>query len=354
MAKPERVLARPLEEQLRPPAECVLQPNDKLWRDPIARMRLINLVALERDQWGQYHVWFRSSHEEHLKVLYSEVARSESQHALTLTSLVDPTVPVLERALALEQATLDTFALFAQEEPDANVRAGFEYLVPEVMEHAYHVARQLRAAGKDPETVTQGRMPMRPGRPLEEQHLASFDTIKRPYDKQSVDPLTRARVHLAGAIVRALHDDYRQLIAQTADEQCRRLFARIRAVQEAHVSFCESFLDAGETALERAVGREFAEVVYYGRYLEEEGDPVLQGVYRHHLADEIAHLHLWEQELKRREGLDPWPLTHGRQILAAAPRPLAEFIAELLDTQLQRRSKGKSYVAIGKTVDAFS
>lgn len=352
----ESVLARPLDEQCLAVEGCLASESmQDLARDPRTRTTVLSLLALDRAQNAQYHHWFRWAADDALRLLYAEIARVETRHVATLGSLL-PEEDGLTRALWWEFTLIETLGRLAQEETDADVRQGVEYLIPEIVEHSFQITQLAGAPGLSLAQNALGPLAGRRGRPMENQRLATFDLLKRPAGCLIDDPMTLARLQLAVAVVHAAVSDYLALVDSDVRADVRYVCAEVAAVKEGHLILLESLLDSQRPALDRAIASECGETVWYGSALAEQADPRLAAMFRSHLADEKGQLERLRVEAARRGRgktmrlpLDTPGVAQGQPL-----RPASEYVDDLIRSQLQLRSKGRSYVEIGKVNEAFS
>ncbi|MGB9885447.1 MAG: hypothetical protein ACPLPT_00040 [Moorellales bacterium] len=343
---------RGIERFLTPDLEALVQiPLNKALCPTVTRMHLLSAGALEGWQQSVLHFFSQETVSEELRELMGWLRRSEDQHRSIMLSYLDPETTPLETGLALEQTAVEWQARLAMEEPDPYVRSAFEYLALEDLEHLRLFAQALaEMEGKTADLITQNQAFIEPGRPVEQQHLAPIHCLKQPYERHAVDPITRYHLHFLLALETLKLEQYHHFLARSRSRVLRQLFAGLARLEEVHASLLGSYFDPAETVLERLVAQQWSEWYAYCRLAAEEPDPRVRGMLEMISHDEEEHLRLSAQALSRYEGKDPGRFTQTRFFHQRATRPPADFLRELRQTQMGRRSVGKNWQQDGQIV----
>jgi len=336
---------RGIERFLAPDLGSLIQvPLNKALCPAVTRMHLLGLGAVESWQQSALHLWSQETVSEELRELLAWLRRSEDQHRSILVSYIDPETTPLETGLALEQTAVEWLSRLAMEEPDPYVRSAFEYLALEDLEHLRLFAQALdEVEGKSAELITQNQALLEPGRAVEHQHLSPIHTVKQPYDRHTVDPITRYHLHALAALEAYKLDLYHQFLLRVRSRRLREMFAGIARLEEVHTSLLGSYFDPGETVLERLVAQQWSEWYHYCRLAAEEPDARVRGMLEMISHDEEEHVRLAAQALSRYEGKDPARLTQTRFFHQRSTRPAADYLRELRQVQMGRRSVGKNW-----------
>ena len=117
-------------------------------------------------------------------------------------------------------------------------------------------------------------------------------------------------------------------------------------IEEQHVTQYESLLDPAESWFQQEVFHQFNECYMYYSFMTEEVDPRLKAIWELHLNQEIEHLRLACEMMRRFEGVE------AEEILPASlPEPTRfqenkQFVREVLASQIDLRTDGTQFIPL--------
>jgi hypothetical protein len=274
--------------------------------DADPRPRVILLNGIELEAWNYSHSFARCTDNREIQAMLARTRRVEQQQQTTINWLHPADQTVLETTLAFEQVAIDLTAYLARCEPDPYVREAFHFGLLEDFDHLYRYSELIDyLEGKDPQTITQGKTDVLPGRPTVAHHNAPEMRLLRHYEKNRALPLSKLHILTLLSGEQQTYNFYKNSGNYYGAPIARELYAEIGEVEEEHVSFYESLLDPAETHLERQVMHELMEVYNYYHCFEHETDSRIKSIWEQFLHYELEHLHLWADLYRKYEGVDP-------------------------------------------------
>src|SRR6185436_14690620 len=124
--------------------------------------------------------------------------RRAEQHQQTLVNWLNPPdQSPLETTLGFEQVAIEVTAAVAQAEPDAYLAQVYRFGMLEDFDHLYrYSALYDRLEGKDANTLLQSYTDVLPGRPTSVEHRAPEDDLRRPYDRNEAQLISKLHANL--------------------------------------------------------------------------------------------------------------------------------------------------------------
>ena len=333
----------PLEKQRFTWKDLTSPPYSKLDDDAFTRVRVIFMNGIESEAVRFQHACARMNGD--LQLALARVRRIE-HHQQTMVNWLNPAdQSALETTIGFEQVAIEVTASVAMKEPDPYMAQTYRFGLLEDFDHLYRYGALLdRLEGKDPNYLTQNYSDIVPGRPTIVQHRAPEDDLRRPYDRETADPLTKLHAATIMAAEHQTHDYYMTVGPQFADPLARQLYAEIASIEEQHVTQYESIIDPNETWLEKWLLHEAMEVYNYYGCVESEGNKRIKAIWERFLDYELGHLRFVADLLEKHEGRD------AAEILPnVVPEPIQyvshrEFVREVLRAEVDLRSVGTEYV----------
>jgi hypothetical protein len=294
--------------------------------------------GLENECWSWSHHFARSTDDPQLRGLLARPRMVEQQQQTTINWLHPADQTVLEATIAYEQVAVELTAYLARNEPDPYLREAMNFGLLEDFDHLYRYGELLDyLEGKDPNAILQGRTEIIPGRPTADHHNDPEVVLRKHYEKNRA--LSRSKLHILTLLSaeQQTYLFYKEHGMEYGNRLARELYAEIGEVEEHHVSFYESLLDPSETYLERQVLHELMEVYNYFHCYTHETDPRLKAIWEEFLGMELTHLHLWGEQLKVRQGIDPQVLFGGPLTVDFKFTENKEYVRHVLERQRDLR-----------------
>ena len=333
----------PLEKQMRNWNQIVKKPYDKHDIDPYTRTRQILINGIEMEAWSFKHTFARFSSNEDMNRLIAQTRHIEDQQQTTINWLAPADQTVLETTLAYEQVATDLTAYLAQNEPDDYVRQAFDFGLLEDFDHLYRYSQMYDILeGKEPDTILKGKTLVFPGRPTQDHHNDITLRIRKHYDKNTASPKTKVNILTLLSGEQQTHNFYKEHGMQYGNTLLRKLYAEIGDVEEEHVTQYESLIDPTETMLEKLVLHEFTEVCNYYTFIQQENDTQMMKIWEEFFLQEVEHLKLAGELLKKHENRDPEEITGSEIHEPSRFFPQKAYVEKVLREQVDLRlSDGK-------------
>jgi hypothetical protein len=335
----------PLDRQLRTWRELDVEPVDPDRGDPYTKCRIICMNGIEVEAIMFSHHFARHCPDPEVKRQLAQVRSIEQQQQKAVNWLLPGLASVLETTISYEQVAVDLTGWVARHEPDPYLRQAYEFGVLEDFDHLYRYANLYEMIEhRKAEAIVDGLTEVMPGRPTKFHHRHPVDNVRDPYDRTTVNPLSRLHALTIMAAEQQTMNFYMNVGPQYMEPIARRLYQEIGLIEEEHVTHYESLVDPGETWWEQLVTHEYNECYLYHSFMEQESDPKVKAIWELHLAMELEHLRIACDGMRAHEGREP------REILAPElPNVLTfeqnkEFVRHLLDTQIDLTTLGAGYV----------
>ncbi|AYC37016.1 hypothetical protein [Streptomyces griseorubiginosus] len=335
----------PLDRQLRNWRELDVEPVDPDHGDPYTKCRIIAMNGIEVEAILFSHQFARHCPDPDVKRQLAQVRYIEQQQQKVVNWLLPGLASVLETTISYEQVAVDLTGWIARHEPDPYLRQAYEFGVLEDFDHLYRYANLYEMIEhRKAESIVEGLTEVMPGRPTKFHHRHPADTVREPYDRSTVNPLSRLHALTITAAEQQTMNFYMNVGPQYMEPIARRLYQEIGLIEEEHVTHYESLVDPGESWWEQLVTHEYNECYLYHSFMEQEPDPKVKAVWELHLNMELEHLRIACDLMRRHDGREP------REILAPElPNVLTfeenkQFVRGLLDTQMDLTTLGTGYV----------
>ncbi len=335
----------PLDGQLRNWRELNVSPLDPDRADPYTRCRVITMNGIETEAILFSHQFSRHCPDPEVRRVLAEIRYVEQQQQKAVNWLLPGTASVLETTLGYEQVAVDLTAWVARMEPDPYLRQAYQFGVLEDFDHLYRYANLYEMVEhRQAERVVDELTEVMPGRPTRFHHRDPADNLREPYDRTTVDPLSRLHALTIMSAEQQTMNFYMNVGPQYMEPIARQLYQEIGLVEEEHVTHYESLVDPGETWWEQWVTHEYNECYLYHSFMEQEPDPTVRALWELHLNMELEHLRIAADMMRRHGSQEP------EQILAPTLpnvllfEPNKTYIRELLDTQIDLTTLGTGYV----------
>lgn len=333
----------PLEQQKFTWKDLVQPTYSKLDDDAFTRVRVILMNGIEAEALRFGHSCARMNR--HMQEHLAKVRRIE-QHQQTMVNWLNPAdQSPLETTIGFEQVAIEITAAVALKEPDPYLAQVYRFGLLEDFDHLYRYSALMdRVEGKDSNVLVQSYSDIVPGRPTSVEHRAPEDDLRRCYQKDAADLITKLHALTIMSAEHMTHDYYMVVGPTYADPVGRQLYAEIASIEEQHVTQYESIIDTSETWLEKWLLHEANEVYNYYGCMESEGNSRIRAIWERCLEYELGHVRYVADLLESTEKRD------AAEILASKlPDPIdyvshREFIQETLRKEVDLTAKGEDFV----------
>ena len=315
----------------------------KLDDDAFTRVRVILMHGQEQEAVRFQHAAHRMNAE--LRLPLARIRRVEHHQATMINWLLPPDQSPLETTIAYEQVAIEITAQAAAQEPDPYVAQVLRFGVLEDFDHLYRYAALMdRLEGKDANNILQSYTDIRPGRPTVVEHRAPEDDLRRWYDRNTADPLTKIQSRLIMGAEYQTRDYYMTIGPLFADPVARELYAEIASIEEQHVTQYEAIIDPNETWLEKWLLQEATEVYAYWSCYSQEPNPRVKKIWEQFLSYELEHLRIVRELFERHERRDAMSV-----LPANFPAPISftsqrQFVRDILANEVDLRTLGTEFV----------
>jgi len=335
----------PLDKQIRNWRELDVTPIDPITADPYTRCRIITLNGIEVEAVLFGHSFGRRCTDPDVRRQLAYVRYLESQQQRVVNWLLPGIPSALETTIAYEQVAVDLTSWVARMEPDPYLRQAYEFGVLEDFDHLYRYANLLEMIERrKAEKIVDGLTEVMPGRPTKVHHRHPYDNVREPYDRATVNPLSRLHALTIMSAEQQTMNFYMNVGPQYMEPIARQLYQEIGLIEQEHVTHYESLVDPGETWWEQLVNHEYNECYLYYSFLQQETDPDVKAVWELHLEMELGHLQAACDLLRRHDGREPEELLAPELPEPVRFEPNKEYLRELLATQMDLTTLGEGYV----------
>ena len=279
----------PLERQRFSWTELVQPPISKLDTDAFTRVRVILMNGIESEANRFSHALARLYPRLQPKLA---VIRRVEQHQQTMVNwLLSADHTPLETTIGFEQVAIEVTAAVAQREPDEYLASIYRFGLLEDFDHLYRFSALMdRLTGQDANAILQAYTDILPGRPTSVEHRHPLDELRRPYDRNRADLMSKLHALTITAGENQTHDYYMTIGPMFADPTARQLYAEIASIEEQHVTQYESLVDPHESGLEKLLLHEACEAYNYWSCVEAEDDPRIRAIWERMLEYELGHV----------------------------------------------------------------
>ncbi len=256
---------------------------------------------------------------------------------------------VLEVTIGYEQLAVDLTAYLALTEPDSYIRQALEFALIEDFDHLYRYANLLELLeGKKAETIVKNLTEITPGRPTVAEHRHPLDELRKHYDKNKAALLTKLHVATIVAAEQQTMNYYMTVGNRLPNMTGRGLYAEIGMMEEQHVSHYESLADPTASWFEMLYLHEYNECYVYYSCMATEVDERVKKVWESHLMQELEHLRLAGELMKKYEKKDPASLFKGELPEPITLQPNKEYVRKVIASQLELTALDTEFVPVNK------
>jgi rubrerythrin len=327
--------------------DLVQPPYSKLDDDAFTRVRVILMNGIESEALRFSHACARMNGE--LQASLARVRRIE-QHQQTMVNWLNPAdQSPLETTIGFEQVAIEVTASVAEVEPDAYLAQVYRFGLLEDFDHMYRYAALMdRVEGRDANTLLQSYTDILPGRPTSIEHRYPLDDLRRPYDRQRAEPISKLNACTLMAGEHQTHDYYMTIGPTFSDPVARQLYAEIASIEEQHVTQYESIIDPRETWLEKWLLHEATEVYNYASCVASEGNGRVKAIWERFLDYELGHLRFAAELFEKTERRDAAEILPERLPELIRYQSHRGFVREVLRREVSLAASGPDFVDRGE------
>jgi rubrerythrin len=332
----------PLEKQIFSWRDLVQQPISKLNDDAFTRIRIILMNGIENEASFFSHACARMNRD--LQTPLAILRRVEQHQASLINCLIGPDHNLLETTIAYEQAEIEITAALAQQEMDSYLAQVYRYGLLEDFDHLYRFTSLLdRLEGKDANTILQNYTDIIPGRQTKEEHRDPHDDIKRQYNKDTAEVMTKFHALTILSLEQQTHHFYMNIGQMFSDPTARQLYAEIASTEEQHITQYESMIDSRETWAEKLLLHEANEVYNYYSCVAHETNPRIKAIWERFLDYELGQLQAAMEIFKQEEKRDPAEILPEKISETIPYKSQRTFIRMILKDEINLKVKGKKF-----------
>ncbi|WTP47054.1 hypothetical protein OG288_01225 [Streptomyces tauricus] len=230
-------------------------------------------------------------------------------------------------------------------EPDPYLQQAYQFGVLEDFDHLYRYANLYEMIEhRKADAIVEGLTEVMPGRPTKYHHRDPADNVRDPYAKDGTNPLSKLHALTIMSAEQQTMNFYMNTGPTYMEPIARQLYQEIGLIEEEHVTHYESLVDPGETWWEQLVNHEYNECYLYYSFMEQESDPKVKAIWELHLNQELEHLHIACDLMRRHDGRDPQSVPAPQLPPVLAFEPNKAYLRGLLDTQIDLTTLGAGYV----------
>jgi len=342
----------PIEQQIHSWSDLNVTPYDKNLVHPYTQTRVILMNGIEVEAVLFKHHFNRHTTDVELKKSLALTRAIEQQHQKMVNWLAPGNASNLEVTIGYEQVAVDLTAWLARTEPDPYVKAALDFALLEDFDHLYRYSNLLELTeGKQANKIVKDLTEITPGRPTYAEHRHPFDNLTRHIDKSTADILTKLHILTIVSGEQQTMNYYMNVGNRTENMLARGLYAEIGMVEEEHVSHYESLNDPTSSWFEMLVMHEYNEAYMYYSCWASESDDRIKGIWERHLYEEIEHLKIATELMKKYERKDAADMLPGEFPELTVFQPNVDYVRDILASQVDYTSHEMEFMPLEQVSD---
>jgi len=281
------------------------KPYDKNETDPYTKTRVILMNGTEFEANWFLHHFNRHCLNNDVRRIIAGVRREEQFQQKRISSLKPINETILETTIGYEQLAVDLTADLAQKEPNPFVKAQLDFALLEDFDHLYRYANLLdMEQGVHAERLVGKYTEITPARPTISEHRHPNDDIRRYINCWQDSLITRLHANIITAAEQQTMNYYMNVGSFYHSDLGRKLYSEIAMIEEQHVTGYGSLIDPSSTMYESWVMHEYTECYLYYSCYQDETHPQIKKIWLEHFEQELNHLKIASDMLKKYEGRD--------------------------------------------------
>ena len=280
-----------------------VKPYDKNSTGPYTKTRVILMNGTEFESNWFLHQFNRHCTNNELRRVIAGVRRQEQQQQKRISALKPIDETILETTIGYEQLAVDLTAELAKKEPNPFVKAQLDFALLEDFDHLYRYANLLdMEEGVHAERLVGGYTEITPARPTVAEHRHPNDDVRLYINCWQDSLTTRLNTAIITAAEQQTMNYYMNVGSFYHSDLGRKLYTEIAMIEEQHVTGYGSLMDPSSTWLECWVMHEYTECYLYYSCYEDESDERIKKIWLSHFEEELTHLKIASEMLKKYEG----------------------------------------------------
>lgn len=280
-----------------------VKPYDKASTGPYTKTRVILMNGTEFEANWFLHHFNRHCLNNDVRRVLAQVRRQEQFQQKRISALKPIDESILETTIGYEQLAVDLTADMAQKEPNPFVKAQLDFALLEDFDHLYRYANLLdMEEGVHAERLVGAYTEITPARPTIAEHRHPNDDIRRYINSWQDALITRLHTNIITAAEQQTMNYYMNVGSFYHSDLGRKLYSEIAMIEEQHVSGYGSLIDPSCTLFECWVMHEYTECYLYYSCYQDETHPQIKKIWLEHFEQELKHLKIASEMLKKYEG----------------------------------------------------
>ena len=324
------------------------RPYDKHTVDPYTRTRVILMNGTEFENVSFSHQMNRQHDNNELRRQLALLRRSEQQQQKLISHLKPPEETLLEHTIGYEQLAVDLTAQLAKRVSDPALKNALDFALLEDFDHLYRYADLLEMeSGVKAENLVGRYTEIMPGRPTIAHHRHPFDSVRHAMKNPAPPAFDMLAANIITAAEQQTMNYYMNVAAAYPDVRGKKLYQEIGMIEEQHVTHYGSLLNPCLTWLENLLVHQYTECYLYYSCHALETDASIRDLWGFMLEQEIVHLHIACELLKKYEGKEWQQVIPGGEF----PAPLRlesniPYVRDVLAHTVQNTALRENYVNV--------
>ncbi len=336
--QPFEIQPMPIESQTMSWQEMIKPPYDKNEVDAYTRTRVILMNGIENNAVLTMHAMARMIGNDDVKAQMARIRRIDSQQQQTVNWLNPADQSVVETTIGYEQVAVDLTANLAKNEKNEYFRQVLDFALIEDFDHLFRYGCLMEILeNKDPNSITQGKTEIKPGRPTVFEHRHPYDEMRSHFQSGQVDAKSWMNYFTIVSAEQQTELFYKGHGMQYPDDLARKWYSEIADVEEQHVTQYELVGDPSGTPLMKAALIELNEAYNYYSCAMTEPDPRIRDIWAQFCEMEIGHFLACNELMKKYDKKDIRDLVESVESIGPLIvfEPNKDYVNHIVETQVR-------------------
>ncbi len=337
----------PMEKQTMSWSQLDTKPYDSKTVHPYTRTRGILMNGIEVEAVLFYHNFHRHSDDLELRQHLAQIRRIEQQQQKMVNWMIPADESTLQVTIGYEQLAVDLTAAMAKSEPDPYVKAALDFALLEDFDHLYRYANLLAMTDeRKAEAIVKDLTEITPGRPTVVEHCHPIDTVRNFTNRKNASAITKLHIETIIAAEQQTMNYYMNVGNRFDDPLGRGLYQEIAQIEEQHVTNYGSLTDPRASWFEMAVLHEYNECYMYWSCMQSEVDDRVRKVWQTCLENEITHLHMASEMMKKfekKEAEENYPDSFPEPLILESSK---DYLRQVLQNQVNYSGDRTKFVPL--------
>lgn len=337
----------PIDKQFMNWSDLNVRPYDKNNVHPYTHTRVILMNGIEVEGAMFKHQFSRHTNDMDIRQQLSQTRRIEQQQQKMVNWLIPGDETPLETTIGYEQVAVDLTAWLARTEPDPMVKAALDFALIEDFDHLYRYANLLELSeGKEAQAITRELTEIMPGRPTELEHRHPLDSVRRAGNAKTSSIISLMHILTIVSAEQQTMNFYMTIGNHPVSMLGRGLYLEIAQIEEQHVTHYESLIDPTSSWFEQCLLHEYNECYMYYSCMESETDKRIKKIWQHCLEQEITHVQMAADMLKRYEKKDPEMFIADDLPELTIFQSNKDYVRDIIASQISLTANGPDYIPV--------